>query len=85
MADWKDQLKTRMGKKTLESLYEILRFNPNLPIQSIYRSLQQRGHTRVTVKTLKRYMEGDDNIESMRDTSRLHNRPIVYNLKEGAK
>jgi|TARA_R100001463_G_scaffold26816_3_gene62500 hypothetical protein len=87
MSDWREQLKINMGlgSKTIKDLYEVLKFSPDLPLQSIYSALQQRGHRRLTTKTLRKYMAKDPKILSKIDMRQLHHRPTVYYLKEEEK
>jgi len=87
MADWREQLRANMGlsNKTIETLYEVLRYNPNLPLQSIYSALQQRGLKKITTKRLRKYMANDPKIGRKQDLSKFSHRPMVYYLKEEAK
>jgi hypothetical protein len=85
--DWREQLKNNHGltKNIIKDLYEILRYNPDLPLMSLLKSLLNRGHRRATRKRLKAYLEDDPNIGSKEDTSSFLNRATVYYLKEGAE
>tara|TARA_R100000353_G_scaffold114470_1_gene81913 strand:+ start:1906 stop:2118 length:213 start_codon:yes stop_codon:yes gene_type:complete len=66
----------------ISDLYEILRYNPNLPLQSIVDALGKRGHRRASKKNTRQYMEKDPNIKSVIDTKSFSHRPTVYYLKE---
>tara|TARA_Y100000114_G_C11673004_1_gene284755 strand:+ start:210 stop:473 length:264 start_codon:yes stop_codon:yes gene_type:complete len=84
VSEWRDQLRKNysFGKKMVSDLYEILRYNPNLPLKSITDSLQKRGHVRATSKNTRKYLEKDPAIGKKQDTSDFTKRPMVYYLKE---
>jgi len=84
VVDWRQQLKNNMGfsSKAIKDLHQVLKYNPDLPLESVYSALQQRGHRTLSKKRLKKYMQRDPKILSKTDMRQLHYRPTVYYLKE---
>ncbi len=84
MADWREQLKRNHNftKNMISDLYEILKHNPRIPLKSIVKALEKRGHSRATSKNTKRYMEKDPKIQKTIDTTNFSVRPTVYYLRE---
>lgn len=87
MSDWREQLKSNhnFSERMISDLYEILRHNPRIPLQSITSALAQRGHRRASAKNTRRYLEKDPNIQKTTDTTNFLHRPTVYYLKEEEK
>tara|TARA_R100000329_G_C7446384_1_gene157014 strand:+ start:257 stop:511 length:255 start_codon:yes stop_codon:yes gene_type:complete len=84
MSEWREQLKNNysFGKKMISDLHEIIKYNPNLPLNSIVKAMQQRGHVRATAKNTKKYMDKDPLIFKKQDMRHFHNRPMVYYMEE---
>ena len=87
MVDWREQLKNNFSfsEKMINDLYELLRYNPDLPLASIVSSLQQRGHRRATNNNTRKYLDKDPKIGKKQDMKEFHHRPTVYYLKEEAE